>query len=403
MEHAFHVLAHEHRGTLTPLGYSHSGNIEPGYAPPTSGSGRQRHVTDWSSWDARFGSLLDGTLFRQTPRGAQPVTHLYLPFHEAWPEDIRQHYAYMPKTRDYPAIIVEHALLAGPIEQMVGSDYAAGIEAIVRGFAVHISHMEWRHTSFQFFLNNKYYYRDPAAGGRGTSWWLLDEPMHRDDWLALAWFAERMRNGLRGIKGPAMVFRADVSRPQWQHGYLDGLIDLMVVNDELYHRPALMRHYREDLGVRLWHYGSPGGVKEPLQSLEAWPIQAYLAGADGIVPWQTIGQKSDYTRPEETALILPPLRSKDGEPVATLRLKALAKGVEDVEYLRVLAARQGWNRRQTAAAVASFVDRKDFAGMRAAILDAFAATGVQSRLRIHEMHRSGQALLGRPESPKPKP
>ncbi len=401
-EHAYHRLAHENRGTLTPLGYSHSGNVEPGYAPPTTGSGSARRVSDWAEWDRRFGPLLDGSAFEGCVRSRIPVTHLYLPFHEAWPENIREHYAYKPATHEYPQVIIDHALNAGPLDQVASSAYAAGIEAVVRDFAHHIRARGWRQTLFHFYLNNKYYYKDPALGGRGTSWWLLDEPMHRDDWLALAWFARRMQAGLAGIEDHRFVFREDVSRPQWQHDYLDGLVNLMVVNDELFRRPALMRRFTER-GVRLWHYGSPPPIRAELSDCELWPVRAYLAGADGIVPWQTIGQKANYTTPEPTALILPSLDETVRQPVATLRLKALARGAEDVELLRLLAQHKGWDRRQTAAAVAPFLEDADLEGMRAAIFDAVEGSSHVPSALSHAAHKSGHVRLAMPRSPRPKP
>lgn len=403
VEHAFHRLAHEHRCTLTPLGYSHSGQVEPGYAPEIRGRSGARTVADWSAWDSRFGPLLDGSAFRDCPRRSQPISHLYLPFHEAWPEDIRDSYAYVPITRDYPAIIAEHALKAGPIETMLTGDYGAGIASVVRDFIRHIRDRNWGRTAFHFYLNNKHYYKDPAAGGRGTSWWLLDEPMHRDDWLALAWFSRTMRAGLPAENGSGIVFREDVSRPQWQRDYLDGLVDLMVVNDELYARPGLIRRLSDGGRVRLWHYGSAPGIGEAPAASERWPVRAYLADADGIVPWQSIGGDANYTTPEQTALILPGRGADRLVPVGTLRLKALARGQVDVEYLRALAAHRGWTRSQVAEAVRPYLDASDYAGMRAAIRHALYPTGASKQPRIQARQSRGQVAVGRPRSPRPKP
>jgi len=400
LEHAYHRLAHEHRCTLAPLGYSHSGNIEPGYAPTTAGTGASRLISDWTQWDARFGGLLDGKAFATRGRPGRPISHLYLPFHEAWPEDIRTEYSYTPGTRAYPEIIAEHAQRARPIDESLSTGYRAGIEAVVRDFDRHLRARAWDRTRFHFYLNNKYYYRDPATGGRGTSWWLLDEPMHRDDWLALAWFARAMRAALAGSGQRRMLFRADISRPQWQRDYLDGLVDLMVVNDELYARKSLMRRFREEGGVRLWHYGSAPAIRAPLAECEAWPVRAYLAGADGIVPWQSVGRRDNYHSPEPTALILPHPTEPAGVPVATLRLKALSRGQITVEYLRGLAALRGWSREQVAEAVAPFWRSRDLAGMRLAVLQALGESGTA---RSHARQRSGQRPTGLPRRPSPKP
>ena len=208
---------------------------------------------------------------------------------------------------------------------------------------------------FQFYQNDKYYYKDPKMGGRGTSWWLLDEPNHRDDWLALAYFARLWRAGVGKNPAVTMLHREDISRPQWQRDYLDGLVDLMVVSGELYTKGPRLREMKERLGVRYWNYGSANAVRRSNTEMEAWAVRAWLAGADAIVPWQTIGSDENYTRPEETALLLPGKRFGIEGPVASLRLKALRRAQQDVEYLTLLAAAKGWDRDQVGAAAAGLL------------------------------------------------
>jgi len=253
LEREYHRMAHLHRATLALLGYSHSGNISPNYAPPLAGRGKEAHVADWSRWDAKFGPLLDGSAFADLPRGNIPVSHLYLPFHEAWPADIRAHYRYRPTVTAYPGVIVEHAMQAPPIEEAFAAEFADSMTAVVRDFARHFYEKGWDRTQFQFYLNNKSTYRDPKQGGRGTSWWLLDEPCHRDDWLALAYFSRLMRPGRAAFPSAHLVFREDISRPQWQRDYLDGLVDLMVVSGgEMATRERCLAETRRRLNVRYW-------------------------------------------------------------------------------------------------------------------------------------------------------
>jgi hypothetical protein len=399
-ERRYHRLAHEHGGTLTPLGYSHSGNVEPGYAPELSGNGRTRSVRTWTEWDNRFGPYLSGEAFRGLPRDAQPISHLYLPFHEAWPEDIRTEYAYTPTVHEYPALITEHAMRAGAIENMLSDAYAEGFVRVVREFAQHIIARGWSRTSFHFYLNNKHYYKDPAQGGRGTSWWLLDEPMHRDDWLALAWFGRALKRGTTGIRNHGIACREDVSRPQWQRNYLDGLVDLMVVNDELFARPSLTHTLRRRLGVTIWHYGEAPPPGTPLSAHVAWPIRAYLAGADGIVPWQTIGADAALSQPGPTDLIVPGRTRGIAGPLPTLRFKALARGRQDVELIAALSRARGWNRTQAKAALQPYLSGSRWTEMRAAIHDALDAQG---RRTIHSAHRRGQAATAPARRARPNP
>ena len=351
LEREYHRMAHRHRSTLAIMGYSHTGNVSTHYAPPLEGEGAKLRVADWQAWDTQFGPYLDGSAFADLPRAGVPITHFYLPFHEAWPGDIRAHYKYKATTTDYPALIAEHALLAPPIEQALDSDFAQGFTNVARQFAEHFKAKNWTRTDFQFYQNDKYYYKDPKTGGRGTSWWLLDEPNHRDDWLALAYFDRLFAAGTRPVKGVSLPMREDISRPQWQRDYLDNNVDLMVVSGELFTKGPRLREMQEQWGVRLWNYGTANAVSRSNTEMEAWAIRAWLAGADAIVPWQTVGNDENYIKAEETALLLPGKRFGIIGPVASLRLKALRRAQQDVEYLLLLAKTKHWDREQVGAAL----------------------------------------------------
>jgi hypothetical protein len=355
LEREYHRMAHAHRATLAPLGYSHSGTITSNYAPPLAGDGADLRITDWSRWDAQFGPYLDGSAFKGLPRDGVPITHLYTPFHEAWPVDITRHYHYTPTTRDYPAAITEHALKAPPIEQAMDAGMAAGFVSVVKQWAAHMKEKGWTKTRQQFYQNDKHYYKDPKMGGRGTSWWLLDEPNYRDDWLALAYFGRLFREGMKPFPDVPIVHREDISRPQWQRDYLDGLVDLMVVSGELYNKGPRLKEMKEKLGVKFWNYGEANPISQTNLTAEAWAIRAWLAGADAIVPWQSVGTDENYEKPDPTALLLPGKRFGITGPIATLRLKALRRAQQDVEYLVQLAARKGWDREQTAVAISGLL------------------------------------------------
>lgn len=358
-ERAFHRMAHVHRATLNILGYSQAGQANPDYVPRLEGEGADTRIVDWSAFDRRFGPYFDGSAFQDLPRRGVPLANAYLPLHEGWPADIRKHYRYTPTTTAYPEIVAEHALRAPPIEQAFTPAYAEAFQAVARQFAQHLRDKGWDRTDFQFYLNNKYYFRDPAQGGRGSSWWLLDEPMHRDDWLALRYFGTLFKEATRPVQReglPRLVFRADVSRPQWQRDWLDGLVDLMCVSGELFRKNQRCLAMQERLGCRFWHYGEANAVQTSNLNGAAWAVKAYLAGADAIVPWNSLGGEEAYSRPTPTALLVPGTRVGVDEPVASLRLKALRRGQQDVEYLAIFAARRGWSRAELASAVGSLFD-----------------------------------------------
>jgi hypothetical protein len=359
IERDFHRIAHAHRTTFANLGYSHSGGISTNYAPPVAGEGKAAHVVDWSKWDEQFGPYLDGSAFSDLPRAGVPVSHLYLPFHEAWPADIRKHYRYTPKTADYPATITEHALAAPPIEQAMSSTFADEFVTIMSEADRHFAQKGWTKTEFHFYLNNKNYYKDPKQGGRGTSWWLLDEPNYRDDWLALAYFGRLHRQAVGARR--LIVHREDLSRPEWQRDYLRNLVDLIVVGGAYFRKQPMMRELKRQEQLRYWTYGTANEIRATNLEMEAWALKSWLHGAVGIVPWNSVGADRNFTTADPTALLLPGTRFGIRGPVASLRLKALRRAQQDVEYLVILAKTKGWDEDQTAAALRDLLDlRSDF-------------------------------------------
>lgn len=358
MELRFHRMAHAHRATLAILPYSQSGAANRDYVPSIEGAGADLRVADWSAFDARHGRYFDGSAFADMPRRGVPLTHAYLPLHEGWPASIREHYAFRASTTAYPESVAEHAMLAPPIERAFSGEFAAAFRSASAEFARHIARKGWSRTRFHFYLNNKYYFRDPAQSGRGSSWWLLDEPMHRDDWLALRWFAGLFRDAVRsaspgGRPLPNLIFRADVSRPQWQRDWLDDLVDLMCVSGALLHYNDRCRDMQRRWGVRLWHYAEANAVGAPNERGVTWCIAALAAGADGVVPWNSLGGDQSFDQPTPTTLLYPGERFGVRGPLASLRLKALRRGQQDAVYLLLLARARGWSRERMEATLRS--------------------------------------------------
>ncbi len=359
-ELAYHRMAHEHRATLDILGYNQAGRADPGYVPKVEGEGAGMHVADWSAFDKRFGPYFDGSAFAGLTRGQAPLLHAYLPFCEGWPSDIRTHYRYQQTTTAYPDCVVEHALKAPPIEDAFDATFRQEVQAVARDFARHFKEKGWNRTTFEFFLNDKVDFRDPKQSGRGSSWWLLDEPMFRDDWLALRFFGKLFLDAVRPIvpkdAAPRFIFRADVSRPQWQRDWLDGLVDLMCVSGELFAKNERCLDMQWAQGVHFRHYAEANAVRDTNRIAVGWALKAYLAGADGILPWNSLGGDEAFDQPTPTALLVPGNRVGVDGPVASLRLKALRRGQQDVEYLRLLASKRGWSPAQLAAALAGVAD-----------------------------------------------
>lgn len=324
-ELAFHRLAHEHRATLAVVPYSHHGRVEEGCAPDLV-DGR----IAWEAWDRRFGPLFDGSAFRGLPRDGAPLDHFYLPFHESWPTPIRSAYSYR-------GTLADHWRDAPPIEAAFPESYAAAFRAAIAATARHVEEKRWT-TDFHVFLNDKNLYWKPDAD---ACWWTLDEPMFRDDFLAIRYFAGLTREGLAAQPGSRLRFRIDLSRPQWRRDLLDGLIGLDVVSPAYKEYPALVF----GRGEEVWNYGTASAAPH------AWIVQAFLDGCDGVLPWQSIGSEKAWSEYEETALML----ARGGEVFPTLRLKLLRRGEQDVELLRLVLERRGLAREQVRAGLQAFL------------------------------------------------
>ncbi|MBI2298455.1 MAG: hypothetical protein HYU66_05800 [Armatimonadetes bacterium] len=363
VENEYHRLAHAHRLCWAPLTYNQAGGLDWGAGPALSGP-NDAPACDFTDFDRRFGPLLDGSAFAGLPRSGVPLDHLYLPFCENWPSPIAA-YRFQPSTREYPAIMVEHALQAPAVEEALDAAWQARYVAVAEAFARHLAERGWSQTQFQCYFNDKYDFRDPKQGGRGTSWWLLDEPMHRDDWLALRFLAGLFKDGWRKAGSPAnVVVRADISRPQWQRDWLDGRVDVEVLGGAFYdYRERTLGWLRQERATG-WTYGTANRVGESNENAVGWCLQAYLAGVDGVVPWNSIGGDGHFERAEPTALLYPGKRFGINGSLASLRLKALRAGEQEVERLRLLAAARGWDREQVAAAVAGVLELKGQARSR---------------------------------------
>ena len=70
-------------------------------------------------------------------------------------------------------------------------------------------------------------------------------------------------------------------------------------------------------------------------------------GADGVVPWQTVGKEASWRQPDELSLFYPTPHG----PLPSLRLKAFRAGQQLAEYLTLYAAVAGEGRDPVGAAV----------------------------------------------------
>lgn len=304
----YYRLAHEHRTCINWLPYGWSG--APSLAPTWKGD-----RFEWKEWDRQVAPLLDGSAFADLPRKGEPVDVFYLPFNENWPVSLYDHYR--------PSYWADEAF---------SPEYKDKLGAAFQAFARHCDEKKWHGTVLQFYLNNKIYYREKY--GKTSAPWLFDEPVNTQDFWTLRWYGLLWHQAVERSKGNAdMQYRGDVSYSQFGRNTLWGLLDVEYLggNDE---QKTRMKRDEQMLWGKshFTEYGTANRIDASNIQPALWCISAWSKGARGVLPWQTIGGKECWKTGEETSLFYP---HPEG-PKPSLRLKAFARGQQDVEYLTLL-------------------------------------------------------------------
>ncbi len=314
-EKDYYRLAHAHRTVLNRVPYHHSGEVSEGFAPKGKGK-----TFDWSAWDKRFGPYFTGAAFSDLPRKGVPIECFYLPLFENWPTPIEPNY-----NGSYWADL---AFKKG---------YREGFVKASAEFAKHMNARAWTNTFFQFYLNGKNDFKQ-RGWSRGTCPWLLDEPAHLQDFWALRFFGQAFHEGVDPNRGKAkLVFRCDISRPQWQRDTLDGLLDYNVVGGAMRQYTRIVMDRKEKEGQVVVEYGSANAVEDSNVQPVGWSIDSWSLGSDGVLPWQTIGTDESWTKADQLSLFYPPRGNANRAPLPSIRLKAFRRGQQDVEYLTLYA------------------------------------------------------------------
>lgn len=329
-ERTYYRLAQENRTTLNMLPYGWTGKVKMSRTATPVKHGED--AWDWRGWDAEYGPLFDGTAFADLPRGAVPVEAFYLPLNENWPMDHERHFrgGYW-------------------IESAYDDDYWREFREAAAQFSAHCAAKRWTEPMFEFLMNNKVYFKRDRENrwDACTAPWILDEPSHTQDFWALRRFGMEFCKGVAAHPEARFYFRVDVSRPEWQRDLWDNVASIEVVN-------ASLRTYREPVMQRakqyhqlIYMYGSPNKIGESNAMSAAWCVETWALGADGVLPWQTIGKKNAWEQPDHLSLFYP---APDG-PMPSLRLKAFRAGQQLVEYLTMYSELSGQGREAVGKAV----------------------------------------------------
>ena len=361
---AYHRVAHLNRANLDILGYSHSGSTEPDQTPPLSGEGADTKVASWADWDAHYGPLVSGSAFADLPRASVPVPIIYLAFFENWPGDLRKTYKWnIPEhpqtTAEYQQLIARHALSAGPIEEGFPQEYQDRFSAVARRVRQTHSGAELEANQVPDLLQRQVLLQGPqdaVPAARGVSWWLLDEPNHHDDYRALSFFGWLGKRWLKDYPDVPMVFRADISYVDFIRDQLAGQLDIDCTSQHFFTKNRYLMDDRNRFGRTYWNYASTNHPRDTNVSMRAWCWRAWVTGADGIVPWNTVRGMEAWDQAEPLTVFYVGKKFGLDRPFDCLRLKAFRRGEQDVEYMTLLARKKGWDRDAVAHALTGALD-----------------------------------------------
>lgn len=194
--------------------------------------------------------------------------------------------------------------------------------------------------------------------------YVLDEPEKAADYEEVRRRARLVHEAEPDIK-VLCTEQPTPERPQW--GTLVGSVDIWVPQWSLFDEAAI--HERLRAGEEVWTYPSPGrrGQETPFWAID-FPLLNYRVpmwlswryGLKGILYWSPVwwSETRDMWKDPATkrvgrdvyngegALFYPGVDAGIDGPVVSMRLKQIREGLEDYEYLKLLAEREGNTRTQ---------------------------------------------------------
>jgi hypothetical protein len=108
-----------------------------------------------------------------------------------------------------------------------------------------------------------------------------------------------------------------------------------------------------DPAMSFYSYGACNPPDTSNWNSAAWCLTTFLAGGDGVLPWQSLGNAASLRKPDKLGLIVPNAAGQGA--IASVRVMALRRGAQDCEYLLTLGEALGLNREQLRALVAQKV------------------------------------------------
>jgi len=360
IEREFFRMAHAHRMTFSIVPYNHDGSIPKGLKPELAGVGEGIQVKDWRSWDDRFGGILSGEAFKDLPRAGVPVGHFFLPYNLMWPSDMRN---------------------------WRKPEYRIEYKRIGELFRAHLAEKGWTEPQYQIYYNHKEHY--------GFFPWNLDEPTRDQDLEALKYLGATLKESFPNQGPVSVAYRLDIGHFHCENvrecdhkretgaravSELGPVVDLWNINSPHYFGNLAETRKLKAAAKTVYFYSGTPRVPEPLLESVHWGWKGYKYEADGVCFWNA----TDWTDWDTDRAPADPYTTAGGRylgfsmvfypgskfgydgPIPSIRLKAMRRGWQDFEYLRLIEKKGRKSRAELLNLADSmlFSDKPDYPGLR---------------------------------------
>jgi hypothetical protein len=313
--HDYHRLVHEHRGLLSNLGYGHSGALDPIYAPPTEGRGREKRLADWTLYDRHYGPLFDGSAFATAAPGcpgprrpAKPIWGVYAPFNPEYPAS----YLYWGE-----------------------KGYEVEFTRCVGQFDAHLQEKGWTKSRLAFYLNHKKRYR----------WfgWDGDEVKDIKD---MVYQREMLRMWEPAIEGSPVpwLYRMDAS---WQ---MKNLFPMMAGHPNFWVLGGFHRWYPEEIpklverGDTVWWYNGTPAMTAASSGILSLSYETWMRRMHGNCAWLSTNPGPDPwfdSNGGNTGIVYPGERFGIKGPIPGIRMKIERNGIQDIDLVNAACEAAG--------------------------------------------------------------
>jgi len=346
IERAYHRLAREHHCSFVQIPCSRDGECAEPFGPRLSRKSGDVQVASWVAWDERFSELMDGSAFVSDGERKRPIPYCILPLSANWP--MLLHDGYLGRKWNGRGIRSGTLVFVGPSTQLqdcFSGDYWSSFSDVTRNFAAHFTKNDWDSTVAHIWLNGV----PSHVAGELSLPWSLGNPRFRDDFLALQAYARRIAVDSASVWRPgASRFRVNIASAVNLQKYGRGFFDLLCVSDQDAHGWSALRSRVADSGETLWFQIDELPSGNSCLSAAALAVTSFLEGADGFSIRKTTGSVDDWRRLTPESVLYCGAYLDQTKPFSSLRLKALRRAEQDIEWLRMLQSETGWSREQLA-------------------------------------------------------